>query len=48
MWEFAQPQLGKIKLERLKVDQAFLNLTSTLNEPLWMYSVSADCVQVRG
>lgn len=46
MWEFAQPQLGKIKIERLKIDQAFLNLTSTLNEPVWMYSISDDCVQV--
>lgn len=47
MWEFSQPQLGKIKIDRLKVDQAYLNLTSSLNVPAWLYTVSDECVDVR-
>lgn len=46
MWEFAQPSIGKLKLDRLKIDQAFLNLTSSLGEPTWIYSVSDDCIEV--
>lgn len=47
MWEFSQPHLGKIKIDQLKIDQAFLNLTSSLKETAWMYTVSEECEAVR-
>lgn len=43
MWEFSQDSVT----EQLKVDQALLNITSTLYENLWLYQLSDECVAVR-
>lgn len=42
MWEFAQDSVT----EQLKVDQALLNVSSTLYESLWLYQLSDECVAV--
>lgn len=43
MWEFAQDSITG----QLKVDQALLNVSSTLYESLWLYQLSDECVAVR-
>lgn len=43
MWEFAQDSVT----EQLKVDQALLNVTSTLFETVWLYQLSDECVAVK-
>lgn len=42
MWEFSQDSIT----EQLKVDQALLNVSSTLNKALWFYQLSDECVAV--
>lgn len=47
MWEFTQPLLNnKMKIDRLKIDQAYLNLTSFIDTPAWIYTISDECEQV--
>ncbi|XP_031628030.1 heparan-alpha-glucosaminide N-acetyltransferase [Contarinia nasturtii] len=40
MWEFSQDSVT----EQLKVDQALLNVSSTLDDNLWLYQLSSECV----
>ncbi|XP_055297749.1 heparan-alpha-glucosaminide N-acetyltransferase isoform X3 [Sitodiplosis mosellana] len=40
MWEFAQDSVTG----QLKVDQALLNVSSTLYESLWLYQLSDECI----
>lgn len=42
MWEFSQDSVTS----QLKVDQALLNITSSLNKNLWLYQLSDECVEV--
>lgn len=42
MWEFSQDSVTS----QLKVDQALLNVTSSLNKSLWLYQLSDECVAV--
>lgn len=43
MWEFAQDSVTG----QLKVDQALLNVSSTIYESLWLYQLSDECIAVR-
>lgn len=42
MWEFSQDSM----ISQLKVDQAYLNVTSSLDKNVWLYQLSDECVQV--
>lgn len=46
MWEFSQSPFDGLPIDKLKVDQAYLNITSTLNKNVWMYVLSSECVSV--
>lgn len=43
LWEFAQDAITS----QLKVDQALLNISSTLYQSVWLYQLSDECVAVR-
>lgn len=43
MWEFSQDSVT----EQLKIDQALLNVSSTVFNSLWIYQLSDECVAVR-
>lgn len=43
VWEFAQDSITS----QLKVDQALLNISSTLYKSVWLYQLSDECVAVR-
>ncbi|KAG4068888.1 hypothetical protein HA402_005036 [Bradysia odoriphaga] len=45
MWEQSGQTLPGVNLDKLSVDQAFLNISSHLSHRLWMYSLSEDCVR---
>lgn len=46
MWEFGtQPLVGNLSTDDLRVDEAFLNISSTAAKRLFLYSVSDDCVR---
>lgn len=32
-----------LDLRRLGVDEAYINISSTLSDPIWMYSLSEEC-----
>lgn len=42
MWEFSQDSI----ISQLKVDQAYLNVTSLFDKNLWLYQLSSECVEV--
>lgn len=48
MWQFASSRqaLEDIDLGDLRVNQAYLNITSDKSDKLWMYTLSEDCVRV--
>lgn len=46
MFELWQDSFDGLPLKELKVDQAFLNVTSTLQNNVWLYSLSDECVSV--
>lgn len=46
MWEFnTKPLFGNLSTNDLRVDEAFLNLTSSASQRLFIYSLSDDCVR---
>lgn len=46
MFELWQDDFDGLNLRKLKVDQAYLNVTSTLQRNAWIYSLSDECVSV--
>lgn len=46
MWQSVKQSLEDIDLGDLRVNQAFLNITSHLPDRLWMYTLSEDCIRV--
>lgn len=36
-----------LNLSDLKVDEAYVNVTSLLHSPLWLYTLSEECYKVR-
>jgi hypothetical protein len=36
-----------LNLSNLKVDEAYVNATSFLYSPLWLYTLSSECYKVR-
>lgn len=47
MWQSVKQALEDINLGDLRVNQAFLNITSHRPDKLWMYTLSEDCIRVR-
>lgn len=48
MWELSEndPQFAHLNIEALRVDQAYLNLSSSsTSNRLWLYSLSDDCIR---
>lgn len=46
MEQVTKQSLEDINLGELRVNQAFLNITSHHSAKLWMYTLSEDCVRV--
>lgn len=46
MFDFSPEPSDGFPTDKLKVDQAYLNITSNLNRPLWLYTLSSECVAV--
>lgn len=46
MEQIYRQALEDINLEELRVNQAFLNITSHQSDKLWMYTLSNDCIRV--
>lgn len=46
MWQSVKQSLEDINLGDLRVNQAFLNITSHQPDTLWMYTLSEDCIRV--
>lgn len=46
MWELGGPEtIGDLSINDLRVDQAYLNLTSTASKRLYVYSLIDDCIR---
>lgn len=46
MFEFSSEPIDGFPTDELKVDQAYLNITSHFDKPLWLYTLSSECVAV--
>lgn len=46
MFEFWPESVDGFPTDKLKVDQAYLNITSTVDKRLWIYTLSSECVAV--
>lgn len=46
MFEFWPEPVDGFPTAKLKVDQAYLNITSNSDKRLWLYSLSSECVAV--
>lgn len=46
MWEFGgQPLPGNLSTDQLRIDEAYLNLSSTASSRLYVYSLIDECVK---
>lgn len=39
-------EFNGLDLRQLKIDQAYMTVTSDLDQPTWVYALSDDCYQV--